>query len=91
MEKIRSWLHTLALCALAIAALAFAFRGSQEAHAGQPHSALCKDFISPEGVSDLSVVDPVRLWMNEQIALNRDEFMVLHSLPTDNATVVCAW
>lgn len=91
MEKTRLWIQTLALAGLAIAALFFTLRAPGEAQAGQPHTTQCKDFITPEGISDLSVVDPMRIWMDQQIALNRDEFMVVHSVPTDRATVVCAW
>ena len=50
---------------------------------------------TPEGegdaVSALSVNDAIRQWMNEMMAADRDEFLVVHRAPDNRAQVICAW
>lgn len=91
METARRWIHTLSLAALAIAAGVYVLDPVDNAHAAAPRTSVCKEFIPPEGVSALSVTDNVRAWMNEQIAADRDEFMILHRAPDNRAQVICAW
>ena len=91
MESTRRWIHTISLAALAVAALIYTVNPADPAHAAAPRTAMCKEFIPPEGVSALSVNDNIRVWMNEQMASDRDEFMIVHRAPDNRAQVICAW
>lgn len=90
MEAARRWIHTLALAGLAIAALFYVFQPVDVAHAAT-RTAMCKEFIPPEGVSALSVNDSIRQWMNEMMASDRDDFLIVHRAPDNRAQVICAW
>ena len=91
MEATRRWIQTLALTALAIAALSFTLRPEGDAHAARPGSSTCQEFIPAEGVGSLSVMDPIRMWMDGQLNQDRTHFIVVNPGPQDRASVVCAW
>ena len=91
MEKFRQWIQTLALAALALAAASYALQPGGAARASVRGSATCQAFIPPEGVSELSVSDPIRIWMNQQIDDGRDEFVVVNRGPDNRASLLCAW
>lgn len=91
MEAARRWIQTLALAALAIAALSLTLRPEGDAHAARPASALCQAFTAPDDYGDLSVLDATRTWMNEQITQGRDRFVATSRGADGRAMTMCAW
>lgn len=91
MEAARRWIQTLALAALAIAALNLAFRPERAAHAARPATALCQAFTAPDDYGDLSVLDATRTWMNEQISQGRERFVATSRGADGRAMAMCAW
>lgn len=91
MEAARRWIQTLALAALAIAALNLAFRPEGAAHAARPATALCQALTAPDDYGDLSALDAARTWMNEQIAQGRERFVATSRGADGRALTMCAW
>ena len=91
MEANHLWGKTLGFAALALAVLGYALHADRPALAASTHTSACQEVIPPEGVSALSTSDPIRLWMNEQLASGRSQFIVVHRGQDNRATVLCSW